>query len=351
VGTSYRFDSARLQNAFDRVKEAVGGGEIPAGLLAVATSREVIRCEAFSRPGGDQVKTDSIWLLASISKPIFTTALMQVVEQGKLSLNVPITRYLPEWAHPDKVPVTLWNLLNHTSGIQDAAWLEALAISEAAQQMYTMAAMRAMQDFLPGTRYRYHTLVYYLMAEMLQRATNMSYVDYLQRFVFDPLGMVDTSFDPGPAKVTRAVPVHGEMGPILDHFKSVQNPGGGLWSTAADLIRFGQAYLNGGVHGDYRLLAPATIEWITRDHVDGLTKIVQGRIEPAHYGLGWDKPTAFGNMPGSARAYGHGGATGTYLVIDPEYDLLYVLLANHWSVEWNVQYTALQAVYGALLPA
>jgi CubicO group peptidase (beta-lactamase class C family) len=162
--------------------------------------------------------------------------------------------------------------------------------------------------------------------------------------------MQDTSFDPGPSKQDRAVPVHGDIhtGESLDYFKTTLNPGGGLWSTAADLIAFGQMYLNRGVRGDFRLLSPVTIDWMTRNHVPGLTQLIEGRPQPAYYGLGWGKTTLFNMMPGSAHVHEHGGATGTLLWIDPDYDLIHVFLTNHWAMEWHIQQAALQAVYAAL---
>jgi CubicO group peptidase (beta-lactamase class C family) len=344
---TYKLNAKRLQTAFDRVNESVQKGELHCGVLAVANRHETIRCEAFTRPDGDQVKQDSIFLLASISKPITATAVMQLVERGLLVLHAPLTRYLPEFAQPLKLPVTTWNLLTHTSGMEEGAWDAALNEAQAPQSAWFPAACKSGLHFVPGTRYEYCTLTFHVLGELLARLGGMPYPEYLYKNVFEPLGMTDTSFDPGPAKQDREVRVYGDIGTSIAHFKSRQNPGGGLWSTAADLIAFGQAYLNGGKLGDFHLLSPATIEWMTHDHVAGLIKIREGQPQPAHYGLGWGKSTLDNTLPGSARVFEHGGATGTLLWIDPDYDLLYVFLTNHWGMETHIQHAALQAVYRA----
>ena len=90
--------------------------EVPCGVLAVANGREMVRCAAFSRPGGDQVTTDHIFLLAWITKPMVATAIMQLVEDGLLFLNDPVTHYIPEFERPGKAPVSVWHLLTIRRG-------------------------------------------------------------------------------------------------------------------------------------------------------------------------------------------------------------------------------------------
>ncbi len=347
MSSPYLLNPKRLQTAFDRVNESVQKGENPCGLLAVANSHETIRREAFTRPDGDQVKQDSIFLLASITKPILATAIMQLVERGLLSFNVPVTRYIPEFAQPGKLPVTIWNLLTHTSGMESEAWFAALYNTQAPQSAFLKAAYQSILHFVPGTRYEYCNLSFYVLGELITRVSGLPYPEYLRKNVFEPLGMVDTSFDPGVAKKDREAPVRGDVGTNIPHLKSIQHPGAGLWSTADDLVTLGQAYLNNGKRGDFQMLSPTTIEWVTRDHVAGLPQLSDGHDQPAHYGLGWEKWMLNNRWPGSSRTFLHTGATGTLLWIDPEYDLICVFLTTQWGVERHIQYTSLQAVYGA----
>jgi CubicO group peptidase (beta-lactamase class C family) len=348
-----QFNASRLQLAFDRVKENVQKGKLHCGVLAVANSRETVRCEAFTRADGDQVKIDSVFLLASITKPIVATAIMQLVERGLLVLGVPLAHYIPEFAQPGKLPVSAWNLLTHTSGMEQEGWFTALVEAQVPPSAHVRAACRSSLRFPPGTRYEYCTLSFYVLGELITRLSGMPYPEYLHKRIFEALGMKDTSFDPGPTRQDRAAPVHGDIhgGESLGYFKTTLDPGSGLWSTAADLIAFGQTYLNRGIRGDHRLLSPLTIGWMTRNHVSGLTQLIEGRPQPAYYGLGWGKTTLYNMLPGSPRVYDHGGATGTLLWIDPDYDLIYVFLTNEWGMDWNtnpIQHSALQAVYGAL---
>ncbi len=350
---SIHFDPARLQLAFDHVEQAVQAREVPAAVLAVANSREVIRCQAFSRPGGDQVAEDSIFLLASISKPITATAVMQLVEDGRLVLSYPVTRYIPEFAQPGKLPVTAWHLLTHTSGMEEVGWWEALGRAGAPAEAYLQAACRSPLHFVPGTRHEYCTLSFFVLAELVTRLSGTPFQEYLRRRVLSPLGMADTSFDPG-LENPRTVPVHGFAADAcadeaaFRHWVSLAVPGGGLWSTAADLVAFGQAYLNDGQHAGGHLLGRATVELMTREHTTGLVELIEGQPQAAHYGLGWGKSSLNGRLPGSPSAFEHGGATGTLLWVDPQWDLVFVFLTNQWGVEDHVNRAVLQVVYSAL---
>lgn len=347
-----RIDLARLDRAFDRTREAVERQELPSAVLAVANSREIVRCEACSRPGGDQVRTDTIYLLASISKPITATAVMQLVEEGLLVLYHPISRYIPEFAQPGKLSANPWHLLTHTSGMEEQAYMQLLISGQAPGLSPLEAACRSWLRFPPGSRYEYCTLSFYILAELVARLSGRPFEECLRQRVLDPLGMTDTALR--PTDETRAVwaqnldpdPERARTG--IRNWVSMAMPGGGLWSTAADLVAFGQAYLNGGRHGDYQLLAPATIEWMTREHTTGLVEMVEGRPQPAHYGLGWGKSSLNSTRPGSPRAFEHGGATGTLLWIDPDWDLVFVFLTNHFGLDDHARQGALQAVYGAL---
>ncbi len=348
-----RLDPDRLGRAVAVVRESVQRGEAPAAVLAVANSRETVCCEAFTRPGGDIVAADTIFLLASISKPILATAVLQLAEEGQLVLSEPVARYIPELATPATSSVTAWHLLTHTSGIAEVTWPETVR-QRPAVAVGLDPARRMPLRFVPGARFAYSTLSFYLLAELITRLGGQPYPEYLRERIFAPLAMADTSFDPRAAGA-RVAPVHGidPDGALGDeeavrYFISLAMPGAGLWSTAADLVAFGQAMLNDGQRGDGRLLSPPFMELMTRDHTGSIATTTKD--EPStHYGLGWYKRSLEGWLPGSPRVFEHGGATGCRLWIDPDWDLVYVYLTNGFNLDSHAQVAALQAVYGAFV--
>ena len=159
--------------------------------------------------------------------------------------------------------------------------------------------------------------------------------------------MRDTAFQ--PADRGRAAPVHDFGGPEnTERFSALAVPGGGLWGTAADLVAFGQTFLQGGRRAGYRLLSPAALELMTRRHVAGTMEWTPHVPSPFNYGLGWGKPDPEAGRLGSDRGYGHGGATGTYFWVDPDWDLVFVFLTNRWGIEQETPRRMLNAVYGSL---
>jgi CubicO group peptidase (beta-lactamase class C family) len=130
------------------------------------------------------------------------------------------------------------------------------------------------------------------------------------------------------------------------YFRSLALPAGGLYSTAADLVKFGQAILNGLLGREHTIVSQAGIATMTRLHTEGIRERNTGRL--AFYGLGWDKPGGDARFLGTPAAFGHGGATATLLWIEPNHDLVFVFLTNQFGQENRVACMALNAVLGAL---
>ncbi len=187
------------------------------------------------------------------------------------------------------------------------------------------------------------TLSFAVLSQLLTRLGGQPYPDYLRDQIFTPLGMRDTAFL--PTAPHRAAPVHhsGESA-RRQRFRQRAIAGGRLWSTAAALVALGQTRLNGGQHGDYTLLGPATLATMRRlqasDKLDG----GDGIAPPFSSGLGWGKGSLVPGAWGSATAYEPGGATGTRLWIDPDWDLVFVYLSNTWGDETETARRALKAV-------
>jgi CubicO group peptidase (beta-lactamase class C family) len=343
-----------LQPAFDVVRESVAKGELPSAVLAVADGREMLRCEAFGPADGSySVRKDSLYLIASITKPIFAAAMMRLVERGKIRLNDPVGLYIPEFATNHKEGVTLWHLLTHTSGL-DEGFAAELWERQAAASDYLTGACRSFLSFPPGTSYAYCNTSFIIMGELIRRIAGVPYPDFLRAEVTEPLGMEDTGFVLNEAQRGRAAPVLSGQDFDADYFVSLAHPAGGLYSTARDLVAFGQAFMAGRHSSGYRLLGPAAIAAMTRLHTAGLRDVGENPPLNAYYGLGWSKTGTNRSSGPSAElttpsGFGHGGATGTYLWIEPDYGLVFVLLTNRWGIEnKSVRDRALNAALGAV---
>ncbi len=334
----------RLQVAYNLLREAVSRGELPTGLLAVANREETLRCETYGPEG--VVGTDRIYWIASITKPIVGIAVMQLVEEGKLLVEDPVVRYLPEFGVNGKEGVTVWHLLTHTSGMADDYWHDPTV--QPSVQADLEGALQTHLRFPPGSHFEYCNVSYRILGEILHRLSGMSYQQYLWERVFGPAGMVDTSFQPEPEKSPRVMPVQDfpDAPGGMDGFIALAMPSGGLFSTAADLVAFGQSFLNGGTGQRGRLLGPAALRVMTALHVQGVRRYGDGG--PEYWGLSWEKVVPQEGRLVSLTGYGHGGMSGTYLWIDPEYDLVIVFLTNRVGLDGRARKGIVNAVMAAV---
>jgi CubicO group peptidase (beta-lactamase class C family) len=348
-------DADMLDRAFGVVRDQVARGDLPVAAIGVANRAGVVRAEVFTSRDGPAASVDSRFLVASITKPIVATAVIQLVEAGRLSLAAPVADYLPEFEPQPAGPnlpardlVTTWHLLTHTSGMADPVLVRDWPFHDRAQLL--QLALQPQLRFVPGTQYAYCSNSFCLLGELLHRLGGLDYPEYLRARIFEPLGMVDTSFDPfadgAEAGVVRpefagAPPAEQER--ILRGFTATAAPGGGLWSTVGDLLAFGRAILNGGSLDGARIVGPRSIELMTRDHTGGIREAGMPPRDP-HYGLGWSARGGSGRALTSPSAFGHGGATGSQLTIDPELDLVYVFLGNQWGGPWRPAEEVLGAV-------
>ncbi len=340
-----RINRERLGQVARIADAAVRPDGQPSVVVAVANRNETLW--TYVAPGADGIRLDSIFLLASITKPIVATAIMRLVEEGKLLLHRPVVEYVPEFGKFGKEQVTAWHLLTHTSGLEEGHWYAELHGKPTTAQDYLDAACQSYLHFEPGTRTEYCSLTFSVLGELITRLGEQPYPDYLRQHIFTPLGMRDAAFRPRDR--LRAAPVYDFGTPEeLDHFGELAVPGGGLWSTASDLVAFGQTFLQGGRSNGYRLLGPAALAAMTRRQVEGTMEWRPGIRSPFHYALGWSKLGPSVSVIGSDESYGHGGATGTYFWVDPVWDLVFVFLTNRWGIEQETARRALNAVYGAL---
>lgn len=270
----------------------------------------------------------TLWDLASLTKVVGTTsAMLQLVGEGRVALDAPVQRYLPDWTGPNKERVTVRHLLTHSSGLP--AWRP--LYKEATSPASALALVLATQlDTVPGVRYLYSDLNFILAGTIVARLTGQTLDAYDRDHVFAPLGMVDTRYRPPASELARIAPtefdpwrqrqIRGEV-----HDENAYALGGvsghaGLFSTATDLSRLARAYLNGGTLDGRRVFDARTIAEFTRPQDTTVSRRA----------LGWETPTG-GNSAGhfmGPRAFGHTGFTGTSMWMDPEHGVYVVLLSN-----------------------
>jgi serine-type D-Ala-D-Ala carboxypeptidase len=351
-------DRAALGAAFAVGERQVAEGVVPFLILAVAGAEGVVRIEAFPPREGARIGTNAVCLLASITKPIVSTAVARLAQDGRFPMTVPLSRWLPELDAAGLAPFTAWHVLTHTTGIADVD-LEALLLSGGDRPELIRRTIAAGQGWAPGSRFQYASFTFDLLAEAMERATGKSLDDILRETVLGPLDMRDTTFDPrhagarvAPVTVgswdgaRRAVEAGVDPRQMVAAYTSLRLAGGGLWSTAHDLLRFGRAMLRGGELDGVRVLGRPILELLTREvTVNGLGSAAD-RLADEHYAIGWGKPGS--GSPASPSAFGHGGVSGTRLWIDPEHDLAFVYLSGEWGGLSEAIDAVLFAVYGAL---
>lgn len=350
-------DPVALDAAFAVAARQVDEGVAPWAVLGVASRDRVVRIDAFSPAGRHpRVGMGSVGLLASISKPIFATVVMQLVAEGRLSLRQPVEEILPEVARTRPIgaaPITPWHLLGHTSGLVDLDIAGLLSRCETHEE-----AVRVLLEepprWAPGERHAYATATFDLLGALVTKVDGRPYAEALRVRVLDPLGMHDTTFDPRVSHAERlVVPLTSTApgaGPFDDAtmgaFIRLAMPGAGLWSTASDVLRFGRAFLRDGELEGARILPAAHVALMTREVTIGGLGRAADPLEDAHYALGWGTPDPA--SPGSARAFGHGGITGTRLWVDPANDLVIAYLTGAWDQPPWAADRVLHAVFAAL---
>ena len=352
-------DPHAFDTAFDIARRGVDDGTVPFAIVAVAGAEGLVRLEAFAPPDGPRIGTNAVCLLASVTKPITATAVMRLASTGRFRLTTPLSTWLPELDAAGLAPFTAWHVLTHTSGITDVD-LEKVLLEGGDRAEYLRRTIAKGQDWAPGSRFAYTTNTFDLLAEAVERALDRPFEEVLRLELLDPLGMTATTFDHtragglrAPVKVGRwdgTVSEGAAAGavaePVVAAYSSLQLAGGGLWSSAADLVRFGRAMLRGGELDGVRVLGRPIVDLMTREvTVNGLGAMPD-RLADEHYAIGWGKPGAA--SAASPRAFGHGGVSGTRLWIDPAHDLVLVYLTGSWGGAREAIDDVQMAVYGAI---
>lgn len=327
-----------VAQSFDEIDTAVRygieRGIYPAAVVVIGQGDSILYARGYGHytwsPSSRVPTPDStMWDIASITKVLGTmSAAMRLVDAGRLNLDAPVRRYLPQFSGGAKDRVTVRMLLDHTSGLRSYAPLFKRARNRAGavESLYAEPLVRR-----PGEEPVYSDLNALLLGLILENVSGIPLDRFVSREVFQPLGLTQTTYHPPaslqrrtvPSAIWRGQPVQGKVNdPNAAVFGGAAG-NAGIFSTGMDLARYAQVWLRGGAGPSGQWVSPETIKlFLTRGSNSG------PRL------LGWDTPelntgqvSVFGTLISDA-AYGHTGFTGTELWIDPTRDLFLVFLTN-----------------------
>jgi len=335
-----------LQRALRHVVGCVERDEFPGAVVLVARHGVVVAHQAFGWADVEDrvpMRLDTIFRLASITKPVTATCVLLLVEEGRLRLDDPVARFLPpfkgqrlKWRRDRTYDVTVRQLLTHTSGLPRGGVPWPRPIGLTLERVVGEAAQMEL-DFEPGTAFQYSNAGYSALGRLVEVVSGRSLEEFMRDRLFGPLGMGDTAFrlpqDRGHRVASAYQYVEGRRERFLRYDPEAAArltyiaSEGGLYSTARDTAAFFQMFLNGGRFSGKRILAPETARLMTEDHTPALSV---GR------GLGWILARGRGDVKSlSTSAFMHGGSSGTFGWGDPERGLLGIFLTQRWNIGWE----------------
>jgi serine-type D-Ala-D-Ala carboxypeptidase len=363
----------RIRHVAELMEEWVKEGVVQTMAVLAARRGVIVLHEAFGKrtPEADAPRTarDSIFELASITKVLTATALMTLVEDGKVGLNRPVAGYIPEFQGAGKDAVLVRHLLTHTSG------LRSLEIEKYAKEAQDRLEVPPAPDTLPplfheylfgrygcplwkppGEEMSYANFNLDLAADIVRRVARTPLDRYAHDRLFGPLGMKDTCFGRvGVPRDRRVVepPSSAEPPPWwregMDSETAPFYTGSNFaWSTVLDIGIFGQMFLNGGAYGEARVLSPASVAAMTQNQIPGVRSVFFDQVFPeACWGLGWvmhGNKTSWNGALQSPETFGHLGSGGLECWVDPAREMVVVdfsmnrmsqLNTTEWARHWR----------------
>ncbi|QDS88009.1 Penicillin-binding protein 4* [Rosistilla ulvae] len=326
-------DDSRFDAIEPIVRRGIEAGQLPGAVVAVADSTKILYLRAFGdrqiEPTREALTTDTIFDLASLTKPVATaTSVMLLVQRGEVDLDQPVAKYLPEFAVEGKEAITVRDLMLHVGGMIpdnsirdyqqgiDVAWERLFALKPRSER---------------GEKFVYSDVGFLILGKLVERVSGKTLDQFTREEIFQPMGMETTSYKPDPALrdlIAATEPrdgallrgkVHDPRAALLDGVAGHA----GLFSTAEDLVRYGQMILS---VDDETTSAPRVLDQKTIAAMIQPHRVPRGTRTP-----GWDHQSPYSSNRGttfSDSAVGHGGFTGTVLWIDPEKDRVFVFLSS-----------------------
>lgn len=319
-----------------QVEARIASGRYPGAVFAVARGDRLLVMDAVGMSdiaAGTPMRRDTIFRTMSMTKPVTATAAMILVEEGKLRLDDPISRILPEFSRsgaPAATPITLRHLLAHVSGLGKDEF--PVPLSPLAQRVRETAAKPVAAP--AGTQWAYSGLLGPdVIARMIEVAAGQPFEAFVKQRIFDPLRMVDSGWQLTAAQATRLTGLYraedGRITQVEDSIGLAEQPAGGygIYSTVPDYVRFAQMLANDGTLNGTRIISPASVAEMRRAQVPlgfpGLPPGLEGGFMMRRVG----DPAAAGS-PLSRGTYGWSGAYGTHFWIDPATGLTAIWMIN-----------------------
>ena len=393
------FLSPRLKRLSDRLNEGVKNNELPGAVVLIARNGKIVMFESFGfrdREAKLPMTNDTIFRIASMTKPITTVAAMMLMEEGRLSLADPVSKYISAFAdtkvsveknnadgtvdlglEPQRRSMTIQDLMRHTSGLtygeigsnkvkQSYVDMKVMAPDQTNAEMAAKLSKLALL-YQPGTTWEY-SMSTDVLGRVIEVASGMALDKFVEERITKPLKLGDTGFEVAPDKKDRGARPQkegpkNEMPAIPDvTFKAAWKSGGaGMVSTAADYARFLQMFANGGQLDGVRLLSRKSIDLMTADHLPPDVKMGADMwrleaLEPSArmgqgFGLGFAVRNEEGRnpLPGSPNDYFWAGAYGTYFWHDPREHLYVVFMMQSAASRMQYRYLLRELVYQALV--
>ena len=342
-----------LPGVDNAMKQMIEKYEVAGAVTAVVSKDKVLHLEATGFADVASKKAmppDAVFWIASMTKPVTGTAILMLQDEGKLKVSDPVSKYIPEFANlktPSGKPanLTITQILTHTSGLGEAE-------GPAAKQAKSLADLvplwlAAPMKYEPGAKWEYTQSGINAAGRIVEVVSGMTFDEFLQKRLFDPLGMKDTTFYPTEAQKARLATAYakgkdGALSPVpprADFGPKGRPPqgNGGLYSTAGDYARFCQMLLAGGTIDGHRYLSADAMKFLSTPQTGD---VPTGFFQNDTFGqrgtnYGWGIGTCVLKKPHegvaevlSAGSFGHGGAWGTQAWVDPVKGVAYVLMVQ-----------------------
>lgn len=367
------FDPAKLAAIDQHIADDVDQGHFPGAVLAIVRRDQLVHFKTYGKqtPAGGAMPEDAIFRIYSMTKPIASLAVMQLVEAGKLAVDDPLHEYLPAFKDmkvhengadvPARRPITIEDLLRHTSGLS-YGFFGTGHVRDLYREHKLLNPMRTNEEFIaavaalplehhPGEVWEYSMSVD-VLGRVVEVVSGQPLDAYLEDHVLGPLGMTATGFHVPADDIGRvAAPNDGVRLSPADGKPKMRSGGGGLFSTMADYLRFTRMLAHGGELDGQRVIGEKTLALMTSDHLGERPRGLWDGPGPAHgfgYGFAVRTQKDGGRHPGNVGDFWWGGYAGTYFWVDPQAELIVVYMMQSPQQREPYRLWLRQSVYDAM---